>query len=134
MPEKDRREILKFLKKQAKDQRARFLSQSNKSKGVARSPRSKTTSDTSILSVNKDWEHWAILQGGSKAIEEDVCGIGDLIGVKYKCDNSNRFNVLSNEGRRELRAEVGRILSKGGVRWEWCCLLVVGGWCVCCGV
>jgi hypothetical protein len=32
MPAKDRREILKFLKKQARDQRARFLSHSNKSK------------------------------------------------------------------------------------------------------
>lgn len=53
------------------------------------------------------------VQGGNKAIEEDVQDIGELIGVKYKGDNKKKFNSLSKEGRRQLRAEVGRILSKG---------------------
>jgi len=53
------------------------------------------------------------LQGNDKATIEDVCGRGDLIGVKYKGDSLNKFNVLSKEGRRNLRAEVERILSKG---------------------
>ena len=55
------------------------------------------------------------LQGGNKAATEDVCGIGGLIGVKYKGVMMNIFNVLSKEGRKELRAEVGRILKKGEV-------------------
>jgi len=35
--------------------------------------------------------------------------------VKYKGVMMNIFNVLSKEGRKELRAEVGRILKKGEV-------------------
>lgn len=99
MPAKDRLEILKILKKQARDQRARFLSHSSKAKRAAKSQGSKTNSDSSISSVNKEWEHWVSLQGGHKATAEDVCGIGGLIGVKYKGDMMNRFNVLSKEGR-----------------------------------
>jgi len=53
------------------------------------------------------------LQGGREAVAADVTGIGGLIGVKYTCDNNNHFNVLSKEGRRGLREEVGRILAKG---------------------
>jgi hypothetical protein len=86
MPAKDRLEILKILKKQAREQRARFLSNSSKSKRAAKSQWSKTNSDTSISSVNKEWEHWVSLQGGNKATAEDMCGIADLIGVKYKGD------------------------------------------------
>jgi hypothetical protein len=112
IPAKYRHEILKILTKQARDWRARFLAHSNKSKGVVRSQGSKTISNTSISSVNKDWEHWVSLQGGNQATVEDVSGIGGLIGVNYKGDNMNKFNILSKEGRRELQAEVGRILSK----------------------
>jgi len=54
MPAKDRREILKILKKHAREQRARFLAHSNNAKGAARSQGSKTASDTSISSINKD--------------------------------------------------------------------------------
>jgi hypothetical protein len=39
-----------------------------------------------------------------------------MIGVKYKRDCNYNFNVLSKEGRRDLRAAVGRILSKGESR------------------
>jgi len=113
MPAKDRKEILKILNKQARERRARLLSHSNKTKGAATSNGSKTISDNSTSSINKDWEHWMCLQGNNKATNEDVCGIGDFIGVKYKGDNMNKFNVLSKEGRRNLRVEVGRILSKG---------------------
>jgi len=113
MPAKDRKEIMKILNKQARERRARWLSYSIKSKGDARSKGSNTLSDTSTSSVNKEWENWMCLQGNDKATFEDVRGIGDLIGVKYKGNSSNNFNVLTKEGRRTLRAEVGRILSKG---------------------
>jgi len=54
-----------------------------------------------------------VVQGGPEAAAADASGIGSLIGVKYLGDTNNRFNVLSKEGRRCLREEVGRILSKG---------------------
>ena len=53
---KDRLEILKILKKQARDQRARFLSHSLKAKRAAKSQGSKTNSDSSISSVNMEWD------------------------------------------------------------------------------
>jgi hypothetical protein len=53
------------------------------------------------------------MQGGKEMVDVDVNGIRGLIGVKYKGDASNRFNVLSKKGRQSLREEVGRILSKG---------------------
>jgi len=86
MPEKDRREILKIIE---------------------------SIFYTSLSFVNKDWEHWVTLQGGVEAAMNDVHGIGSLIGVKYKGDAQNSFNVLPKEGRRDLEAAVGRILSKG---------------------
>jgi len=52
------------------------------------------------------------VQEGSEAATTDASVKGGLIGVQYKGDNSNHFNVLSKEGRRGLRAEIGRILAK----------------------
>ena len=39
--------------------------------------------------------------------------IGEVLGVKFKEENMNKFNILSKEGRRELREQAGRILAKG---------------------
>jgi len=113
MPIKDRREILKLLTRQAKERKIRLRSKSSKSKGVVRSQPTKTSSNSSMSSVNKDWEHWVHVQGGSKVVSADVCGIVGLIGVRYKGDTENKCNVLSKEERRGLREEVGQILAKG---------------------
>jgi len=113
MPAKDRREILKILEKQARERKARFSAKSAKSKETGRSIPSKTSTNNSLSSVNKDWEHWVTLQGGVEEATEDVFEIGSLIGVKYKGEIQNNFNLLSKEGRRDLRAAVERILSKG---------------------
>jgi len=53
---KDRLEILKILKKQAKERKARILARS-KSKDMVTSTTPKVTSSTCISSVNKYWEH-----------------------------------------------------------------------------
>jgi len=53
------------------------------------------------------------LQGGIEAATTDVHGIGSLIGVKYQAYVKNHYNVLTKEGKRDLREAVGRILSKG---------------------
>lgn len=54
---KDRMKIFKILSRQASEQKARLLSKSSKSKDIDRSHHSKIFSNTSILYVNKDWEH-----------------------------------------------------------------------------
>jgi len=61
MPAKDRREILKILKKRAKEQKARFIANSSRKKGIVTSNSSKIDSTTSLSSVNKDLEHWVLL-------------------------------------------------------------------------
>ena len=38
---------------------------------------------------------------------EDVKELGKIVGVKYLCNTTNTFNLLSREGRREWRAARG---------------------------
>ena len=133
MPTNEKKEILRILKRQAKDRKARSLARSSKSRTVDVAVPTKVSSITSNSSVNKDWEHWVALQGGTEAATADTSGIGTLLGVNYKRDKNNRFNVLSKECRRGLREEVGRILERG-VRGEWERLLVVGLWVFVVGV
>jgi len=92
MLEKDRREILRILKKRAIKRGARSLARSIKYKGAVNSSHQKLSSSTSISSVNKDWEHWVPLQGGFEAAAADASRIGGLIDVKYSGDTNNRFN------------------------------------------
>jgi len=40
-------------------------------------------------------------------VEDDVRDIGKVVGVKYKCDTMNSFNLLTREGRREWREAGG---------------------------
>jgi len=46
---------------------------------------------------------------------EDIREIGKTSGVKLKGDKNNSFNLLTREGRRELRAERGSLLVEGEV-------------------
>lgn len=46
-------------------------------------------------------------------MEEDEKKIGRTLGVNFKGDNNNKFNLLSKEGQREWRAERGSLLLKG---------------------
>ena len=79
MPEKDRMELLKILKKQARARRPRILTRSTRSKEAALSQPSKASSNTTISFVIKDWEHWFTLWGATKVVAADVSGIGGLI-------------------------------------------------------
>jgi len=49
--------------------------------------------------------------GGSitfqNVVAEDVRDISKAVGVKFKCDTSNSFNLLTKKGRREWRAAGG---------------------------
>lgn len=60
---------------------------------------------------------------------EDVIGIGRVLGLKYKGDVMNKFNMLSKEGRSQMRAVVGRGVSdvEVGDRGWWWWLLGVDG-------
>ena len=62
IPEKDRRKIVKILLKQSRERKARRLLKSAKRNGAGPSEPTKSSSNTTISSVNKDWEHWVSLQ------------------------------------------------------------------------
>ena len=48
-----------------------------------------------------------MLHGEPDVVAKDVTELGKVIGVKFKGDPNNSFNLLSREGRREWRAMGG---------------------------
>ncbi|MCI53154.1 hypothetical protein A2U01_0074400 [Trifolium medium] len=44
------------------------------------------------------------MQGTDQMALDDVWGIGKALGVKFKGDNANMFNVLSRAGKGKLKA------------------------------
>jgi hypothetical protein len=48
-----------------------------------------------------------VLHEKPAVVKEDVKEIGRVIGVRFKGDPNNSFNLLSKEGRREWRAAGG---------------------------
>ena len=105
----DRKEIIKILKKHDNSRKV--------CKGKQKSNAARTsTSDSpknSISSVNNDLENWVMLHDKSKIVADDVRDIGKKAGIKFQCNTSNSFNLLTKEGRREWRA------SGGGGWWCW---------------
>ncbi|PNX64333.1 putative sulfate transporter, partial [Trifolium pratense] len=91
MPSNDRREVLKVLKKSVR--RRRGGDDYNRSCSVSR--RASTEDSSSSVSINNDWMNWVAVQGNDQLAVDDVWGIGKAIGVKFKGDNVNMFNILS---------------------------------------
>lgn len=121
MPVKDRGEILKILKIQAKRRKGRHLFQPAKLKSTTNSLTSTTSSNNSSnnsstsnkSTTSNDWANWVILKGKAKTVDDDVVGIGRAIGVNYSGDSINSSKVLSKEGRRQLRDEVSNSFETG---------------------
>jgi len=115
MPVEDRNQILKILKKQKR-----------KKKVCAANASSKETTDSATASKEKssssgenDWVH---IHGEPKLVAEDVKELGKIVGVKYLCNTTNTFNLLSREGRREWRAAGGSDMASevdGGKKAEY---------------
>jgi len=103
MPAKDRSQILKILKKQKRKRKVYAANASSKD-----TTESATTSkDKSSSSGGNDWVHWVHLHGEPKLVAEDVKELGKIVGVKYLCNTTNTFNLLTREGRREWTAAGG---------------------------
>ncbi|PNX89484.1 hypothetical protein L195_g045604 [Trifolium pratense] len=95
MPCNDRREVLKVLKKSVR--RRRGGDDYNRSCSVSR--RASAEDSSSSVSINNDWMNWVAVQGNDQMAVDDVWGIGKAIGVKFKGDNVNMFNILSRAGK-----------------------------------
>jgi len=72
-----------------------MVSDAHKGKSIDAS----TTVD-SQSSVNNDWENWLVLHGNGKKKAEDVCEIGKIVGLKFKGDKNNMFDVLAAKDRK----------------------------------
>jgi hypothetical protein len=57
-------------------------------------------SSGSQVSVNNDWMNWLVLHGNKNKAIDDVCEIGKAVGLKFKGDNNNIFDVLSGARRK----------------------------------
>ncbi|PNX58390.1 putative sulfate transporter, partial [Trifolium pratense] len=112
MPTKDRSEVLKVLKKRVR--RRRGGDDVNRSCTVSRQVPSGESSSSG--SINNDWTNWVAVQGNDHMAVDDVWGIGKAIGLKFKGDNVNMFNILSRAGKGKKDSS-GRV-SVGGPRSE----------------
>ncbi|PNX95462.1 putative sulfate transporter, partial [Trifolium pratense] len=95
MPNNDRREILKVLKKKVR--RRRGGDDINRSCSVSRLASSGDSSSSG--SISNDWKNWVAVHGNDQLAVDDVWGIGKAIGIKFKGDNVNMFNILSRAGK-----------------------------------
>jgi len=111
MPSKDRKEILKVLKRQSHKRKIREVTRAS-NEGA---PSLSDSSNSSSSSLNKDWKNWVLLHGKPEVGVEDVWGIVKAIGVKYKGDKMNCFNLLSLVGRKDWKAVGGGVGGSEGV-------------------
>jgi len=109
LPLKDRKEILKVLKKH--ECKRSVLAKASKAMATSNS----ISSNTSNALVHKEWEHWVVLHDKKEVAEEDVREIGKTLGVDFEGCNKKSLNLLTREGRKELRAERGSLLLEGDV-------------------
>jgi hypothetical protein len=109
MPDVDRKDILKIVNKKRRKSKVRKSALASQE-----ATKSSDSSNNTSSAVNKDWEHWVALHSKPKVVAEDVRDIGKVVGVKYNCETANRFNLLTKDGRKELRAtSVSEVRSEG---------------------
>jgi len=95
LPEKDRKKFLCALQRAVK--KRRISSDTSNAKVTSNEAFAHCNSQTS---VNNDWTDWLVLHGNKKVVDEDVRGIGKVVGLKFNGDKNNMFNVLSGLGRK----------------------------------
>lgn len=96
LSEKDRKEALRAIHKSHK--RREVVLKGSKDKINIIAPSSQSDSQASI---NNDWTNWLVLHGNDKVMSDDVRGIGKMVGLNFKGDKNNRFDVLSGTGRKD---------------------------------
>ncbi|KEH25500.1 DUF4283 domain protein [Medicago truncatula] len=103
---RDRAAVLQILKK-----KSRKLKGSDRLKKAVRSiSKDLSEKELSSDSVNKEWNHWVTLHGSEKVFEDDVQGIGAVIGVQLS--DKNMFGVLERKGKGKKKKVIA---GEGGV-------------------
>lgn len=102
LSEGDRKEVLRALRKTRR--RQKVVSETHLDKVILNDSSYVIGSQSSI---NNDWSNWLVLHGSSKAMSDDVKGLGKRLGVNFQGDYSNRFEVLSGVGRKNREGDGG---------------------------
>lgn len=101
LSKKDQKDVLCALQKTHRRRRPDPEVSKDKVNGVENSSQS-----GSQASINNDWKNWLVLHGSDQAKSDDVRGFGKIVGLKFKGDKNNMFDVLSWVGRKN--SEGGR--------------------------
>lgn len=94
LPTKDRGEALKALGRCVRRRRAGDHANESNSASCQVSSDLRSTSGTS----DNDWRNWVAVHGNDQLAMEDIRGIGQTIGVKFRGDVENMFSVLTRTG------------------------------------
>jgi hypothetical protein len=104
LSDKDRKDVLRALRKTYRRRKGISKELKDKALGIESSSQS-----GSQASVNNDWTHWLVLQGSDKVRSEDVRGIREKVGLNFKGDKNNMFDVLSGVGRKKSEGGGGAV-------------------------
>lgn len=94
LSDEDQQKVLRALRKS--NRRRKLVSNASKDKVNSNGDSSVNGSQSS---VKNEWMNWLVLHVNSKVVSEDVRGVGNVLGLKFKGDKNNRFDVLSGVGR-----------------------------------
>ena len=108
LPNRDRATVLQILKKKSRKLRG----SERLRKAVRLMSKDLANKDSSSDSRSKEWNHWVVLHGNEKVVEDDVIGLGAAIGVKLT--DKNMFGVLARKGRGKISKVVGSEEVHGG--------------------
>jgi len=100
---KERHEVLRALRKTVKKRRGLAAVSMNKVTSIDSIPQS----TGSQVSVNNDCMNWLVLHENKNKAVDDVCEIRKVVGLKFKGDNNNMFDVLSGAGRENKEGDGG---------------------------
>ena len=100
LSDEDRKQVLRALHK---THRRRKLS-SGASKDKVPSFEISSGND-SQQSVNNDWTNWLVLHGNDKVLSDDVREVGKVVGLNFKGDKNNSFDVLSGVSRKNKEGD-----------------------------
>jgi len=101
MSDADRKEVLQALRKNIKK---RKLVSSGSQANVS-VPDNSTQSGSQASVNNNDWSNWLVVHGSDRVKSDDVRGIGKMVGLNFKGDKNNMFDVLSGAGRKNKEGE-----------------------------
>jgi len=97
----DRKEVLCALRKNTKK---RKLVSGGSQTNVSMSTNSSLSGSQASVN-NNDWPNWLVVHGNDRVQSDDVRGIGKTVGLNFKGDKNNMFDVLSGVGRKNKEGD-----------------------------